>query len=165
MDVLRSRIIGVSHLVLRSNLARLSACMLFFVAGFNIYIGLYDTTLNQLNTLHHNLNWVLAALSVIAGILLVVKATSKPLVVLAGLVWPLIYLSSLVADVETKMCLGTNSNCYATVTGAYDYLVLGSRVEGWVLWPYTIRAVIILLLFVVMLTAIDLSLKRFGRQL
>lgn len=130
---------------------------MFGVAGFNIYIGLYDTTLGQLNTLHHNLDWVLAAIAIAAAILLLVKPGSRVMTLLAGAIWPVSYVISLFIDVETRLCLGTNFNCWPSVAGAYSYLILGSSVEGWVLWPLTIPVVIVLLLAVVVLSLISLG--------
>lgn len=148
----------------RNALARSAGILVMVVAVFNIYIALYDTTLVHLNSLHHNLNWLIAAISILAAIFLLAKPSSKILVVFSGLAWPLLYILSLYLDFETKMCLGTNINCWPTVSDAYDYLILGSRLEGWALWPYTIRVVIVLLLLATILSTVHLVRRSHARK-
>lgn len=140
-------------------LARTAGLLLLIVFGFNIYIGLYDTTLNLLSPLHHSLNWIIAGISFITAAVLFVKPGSRLWVSLGGVVWPILYIFSLFLDVDTLLCFGTNFSCWPSVADAYDYLILGSRAEGWVLWPYTMRVVISILIIVVILSALSLVLN------
>ncbi|MCL5068346.1 MAG: hypothetical protein M1368_08355, partial [Thaumarchaeota archaeon] len=91
---------------------------------------------------------------------LIVRPLSKIWRSLCGIAWPLVYIISLFLDVETLLCLGTNLACWPSVTDAYDYLILGSKVEGWVLWPYTIRVAISILVIVIILTTLALVMSR-----
>jgi hypothetical protein len=130
------------------------------VFGFNIYIALYDKTLSQLNTLHYSFDWLIGAIDLFAAIFLLVRPRSLTWLSLGGIAWPLIYITFLIIDVETLLCLGTDTSCWPSVGDAYDYLILGSRLEGWVLWPYTIRVIIVLLVVTLALATISLLMSR-----
>jgi hypothetical protein len=146
------------HTTSRAILSRGAGVSMLVVFGFNVYIALYDKTLSQLNSLHYSLNWLIVVIDLVAAIALVVRPHSLTWVSLGGIVWPLVYIIFLFVDVETLLCLGTYVSCWPSVGDAYDYLILGSRVEGWVLWPYTIRVVIILLIVVAVLAGASLSM-------
>jgi flagellar basal body-associated protein FliL len=130
--------------------------------AISVYIGLFDTTLAQANSLHEGLNWVIGALSLLAGVTLLLKSISSPSNVrwrlVAGVVWPATYLVSLFFDVETKLCFGTGVQCWPSIADSYDYLILNQSVEGWVLFPYTIRILIVLLALVMISTLSSLAI-------
>ncbi len=136
-------------------LARIDGVLLLGVFGINLYIGLYDTNL-PLSPVHYDLNWVIAAADLIAAVLLFVKHSSIIWKSLAGIVWPIVYVANLFIDVETRLCLGAAiSTCSPTTTDAYNYLILGSAGEEWVLWPYTIRLAIVLVILVLIFTLVS----------
>lgn len=143
---------------LQKFLSRFGGFLLIVVFAFNIYVGLYDTTLNKLSPTHHSLNWLIAVVCLIAAILLFLRPRSRLWIALSGIAWPLVYIFSLFLDVETLLCLGTNFSCWPSVGDAYDYLILGSRIEGWVLWPYTMRFVISILVITVILSILSIGL-------
>jgi hypothetical protein len=145
-----------------SILPRCASASVVAVFAFNVYIALYDKTLSRLNSLHYSFNWIIVIIDFAAAVMLIVRPRSVIWVSLGGIVWPLIYISFLFVDFETLLCLGTNISCWPSVRDAYDYLILGSRVEGWVLWPYTIRVVISLLVVTVVLAAFSLLLSKRG---
>ena len=143
-----------SNLTARPELlaSRAAASLMLCVFAINVYIGLYDTVLFKLDKLHYYLNWGIAAVDLTASVILIAFYSSQVLVSLAGLAWPVVYIVSLFLDVQTSLCAGTNYlNCWPSVTDAYKYLILGSRTEGWVLWPYTTRIAIALLLIIAVL--------------
>jgi len=130
------------------------------VFGINVYIGLYDTNLAQISPMHQQLNWVIAAADLIAALFLLAKPKSMILKVLGGIVWPVLFIGSLVLDVETRLCLGAPANtCLPSVSLAYQYLILGSKGQEWVLWPYTIRLGISLAVLTFVLTLISLYFR------
>ena len=143
----------------RALTSRTSAIVLSVVFGLNIYIGLYDTTLNRLSPLHYSLNWLLAAMTLLSALILLIRPLNVVLSTLGGIVWPSAYVTSIFVDVETKMCLGTHVGCWPSMADAYDYLILGSRLEGWVLWPYTMRMIIGLLVMAAILAMASLILR------
>lgn len=147
-------------MILQRILSRSAGYLLTLVFGFNVYIGLYDSTLNKLSPLHHSLNWGIAVVSLVAAIVLILRPSNEVWISLSGIAWPFVYIFSLLVDVETLLCLGASSGCWPTVRDAYDYLILGSRVEGWVLWPYTMRVIISILIIAIFLSASSLVLKR-----
>ena len=127
------------------------------VFGINVYIGLYDTNLSGLSPLHYELNWAIAGADIIAAAILFAKPGSLFWKSLAGIVWPIVYVANLIIDVETRLCLGTPATtCSPSVSDAYNYLILGSAGEEWVLWPYTIRVAISLVIIVLVLTAFSI---------
>ena len=137
-------------------LVRAGGIILLGVFGINLYIGLYDTNLSELSLLHSELNWLIAAADLIAAIILFVKPGSLIWKSLTGIVWPIVYVANLFVDVETRLCLGSSaSTCSPTVSDAYKYLILGSAGEEWLLWPYTIRLAIVLVIAVLILTCIS----------
>jgi len=141
-------------------LARAAGVVMLGVFGINVYIGIYDTSLAQLSPTHAQLNWVIATADLIATVLLFVKPRSLIWKTLAGMVWPLAYVGSLFLDVETRLCLGASAtSCFPSTTDAYNYLILGSSGEEWVLWPYTIRLAIALAVLVLVLTVGSLYFK------
>jgi hypothetical protein len=130
------------------------------VFGINVYIGLYDTSLSQLSPLHWELNWLIAVVDLIAVVVLLAKPRSIAWKSLAGIVWPIVYVVNLFIDVETRLCLGAPaSSCSPTVSDAYQYLILGSSDQEWVLWPYTIRLAIALAVLVLILASLSLYLR------
>jgi FtsH-binding integral membrane protein len=142
-------------------LARIGGVLMLGVFGINVYIGLYDTNLAQISPTHQQLNWVIAAADLIAALFLLAKPRNLILKSLGGIVWPVIYIGSLFLDVETRLCLGAAANtCFPTVSDAYQYLILGSKSETWVLWPYTIRLGIALAVIVFVLAIASLSFRK-----
>ena len=130
------------------------------VFAINIYIGVYDTNLAQLSPMHAQLNWVIAAADLVAAILLFIKPRSTIWRILAGIIWPIAYVGSLFLDVATRLCLGADpTSCFPTTTDAYNYLILGSASEQWVLWPFTIRLAIGLAVLVLVLTSVSLYFR------
>ena len=123
----------------------------------NVYIGLGDKTLQQYNMTHLYLNWLIAVCDIIAVVFLFAIPRDTFLVLLAGVAWPIVYIGSLALDVATHLCLG-GGNCtlWPTTQSAYDYLILGSANQGWVLWPYTMITAISLLVAVVIISSISL---------
>jgi hypothetical protein len=130
------------------------------VFAINLYIALYDTNLSQLSPLHSELNWIIAIVDFVAAVFLLAKPASLLWKSFAGIVWPIVYIGSLVLDVETRLCLGSSaSTCAPTVSDAYNYLILGSSLEDWVLWPYTMRLAIGLVVIAIILSVISLTLQ------
>src|SRR5579862_6967981 len=132
------------------------------VFGVNVYIGLYDTNLTQISPVHAQLNWVIAAADLLAAIFLLVKPGNMIFKSLGGIVWPVFYVLNLFIDVETRLCLGepqTVAYCSPSVSDAYQYLILGSAGQEWVLWPYTIRFAIGLAMVVLILTLLSLKFR------
>lgn len=128
------------------------------VFAINVYIGLYDKNLSQVS-LHWYLNWVVAVLTIIAAILLLSRPLNAPIVALAGIVWPIVYVASLAVDVYTRMCLGT-SFCWPSRTAAFQYLILNNPNApggGWKLFPYTIPMALGLLLVTFILSIIAVA--------
>jgi len=146
---------------MRSSLvARLGGVVMLGVFGINVYIGLYDTSLAQLSPLHWELNWLIAVVDLVAAVVLLVQLRNTILNSFAGIVWPVVYVANLLLDVETRLCLGTPvSTCSPTVSDAYQYLILGSASEEWVLWPYTIRLAIALVILTLILVSIAFFTK------
>jgi hypothetical protein len=132
---------------------------MFGAFAITAYIGLYDTTLAQEDPLHHELTWGLGIITLIAGIILILKPRSLVWRVITGVVWPSLYLLSLGFDVQTKLCFGTNVHCWPSVPDSYDYLILNERVEGWVLSPYTSRTLIGFLLVTIFLVAASIFIS------
>ncbi len=125
------------------------------VFALNAYIGAKDTSLAQLQPAHETANSLMAFLDLVsASILLAYGRGRVRLILLSGVVWPCVFLLSLFADIETRMCLFTGTNCFASVGDSYQYLIMGSIAEGWKLWKYTIPAALILLLFAALLSTV-----------
>ena len=95
---------------MRRSLSRISGVLLFGGFILTIYIGLYDANLSTYSISHYYLNWVIAAVDLLAVVFLFVKGASKIWVLLAGIIWPLVYFASLVVDFETRLCLGSTLN-------------------------------------------------------
>ena len=144
---------------MRSALSRISG--LFLVGGFvlTVYIGFFDANLSTYSSLHYYLNWVIAAVDLIAIAMLFIKSKSTIWVLLAGVAWPLLYFASLVVDFETRLCLGQNVNCWPSVADAYQYLILGSQAQGWTLWTYTVPVQIALMSIPVILSIVNVVKK------
>lgn len=124
------------------------------VFSLNAYIGLKDTVLFKLQPTHQGLNFLIAAVSLVASSFLLYYSGGRRIwIVIAGVVWPLVYLLSLLADVESRMCLFSGQHCFTTVKVSFQYLILGRLSNGWLLWPYTMISVIVLLSLVVVLSA------------
>jgi hypothetical protein len=142
-------------------LARIGGVLMLGVFGINVYIGLYDTNLAQISPVHQQLNWVIAAADLIAALFLLVKPRSLIFKTLGGIIWPVLYIGSLFIDVETRLCLGAAaSTCLPTVSDAYQYLILGSQAQEWVLWPYTIRLGIALAVLSLVLSLVSLYFRK-----
>ncbi len=130
------------------------------IFGVNLYIGLYDTNLSQVSPVHTELNWVIVAADLLAAIFLLVKPGNLIFKSLGGIVWPIFYVANLFIDVETRLCLGgAETTCSTTVSDAYQYLILGSAGQEWVLWPYTIRFAIGLAVAVLILSLVSLKFR------
>ena len=146
--------------------SRLSGVLLLGVFAVNLYLGLYDTNLSQYNSLHYDLNWLIAAASLVAGIVLILRPRWKLWIALGGVAWPVLYVISLAVDVETKLCSGAPStSCWPSHTAAFDYLILNeaniphASGFGWKLAP-VIPVAIGLLAVVFIISAISLSMLR-----
>jgi len=131
------------------------------VFAINVYIGLYDTNLSQLNSAHWDLNWLIAVADLVAATILLVGPGNFVWKLLAGILWPIVYVASLVLDVETRLCLGSQASaCSPTVSDAYQYLILGRAGQEWILWQYTIPLAIALVLLTLILTLLTLYLSQ-----
>jgi hypothetical protein len=120
----------------------------------NDYLGAYDTNLSQFNTIHWDLNWVIAVVTLAAGLLLIAKPGSVKWVVLAGLLWPIVYLLSLGFDVATRLCSFASSNsCWPDQGSAFQYLILNNANLpgglGWQLLPVMPVAIVLLVVVIV----------------
>ena len=82
--------------------ARIAGVLTLGVFAANVYIGLYDKVLQEVKV-HWYLDWVIAALSLVAAGLLLAKPLTRWTVVLGGVVWPVVYVASLGFDVYTKL--------------------------------------------------------------
>lgn len=134
---------------------------MFGVFGINLYIGLDDTNLSSISPVHAEVNWVIAAADLFAALFLLAKPRNLILKGLGGIVWPVLYIGTLLIDVETKMCLGAAAKtCLPSVSDAYQYLILGSASQDWVLWPYTIRLGIALAVIVFVLSILSLYFRK-----
>jgi hypothetical protein len=151
---------GVSRSMRSPAPSRVSAILMIGVFFINVYIGLFDTTLQQYNVAHLYLNWLMAAVDVIAAGLLFARPLERFLVVLGGIVWPIIYIASIAVDVETRLCLGGGNCLLPNTAAAYDYLILGYSDLGWVLWPYTIITAISLLSGIIVISVAALIEER-----
>ncbi len=143
-----------------SVIVRASGVILIGVFLANLYIALYDKNLSLFNQLHYYLNWIITAMSLVAAIIILAKPLSVKLVLLAGIIWPVVYVGGLAADVESRLCLGTSANCWPDTNSAFQYLILNNpnvpNGYGWMLWPYTIPTALILLALVVIISAFSL---------
>jgi len=157
-----------SNVVLQSTtLSRISGILLLGVFAVNIYLGLDDTNLRQLNPSHYDLNWLIAIVSLVAGLLLILRPKSRTWLTLGGIVWPVVYVLSLGVDVETKLCSGApSSSCWPSHTAAFDYLILNyasipnvPSYFGWKLAP-VMPVAIILLAIVFILSLVSVNLMR-----
>ena len=138
---------------MRTLASLISGCLLLGGFAITTYIGIFDSNLLTYSMIHYYLNWASAAVDLIAAGFLFVRARSRLWVILAGVVWPLVYFASLILDFETRLCLGSNINCWPSVADAYQYLILGSAAQGWTLWPYTIPLQIVLMSIAIVLSA------------
>jgi hypothetical protein len=136
----------------------------------NVYVGLYDTNLSKYNGVHYDLNWVIALVTLVAAALLLSRPSSRTWVLLAGVVWPLVYIISLFADASTKLCSGAPaSNCWPSTSAAFDYLILneanisGASGYGWKLAP-VIPVAIALLVVVIILSLVGALSTKMGRS-
>lgn len=140
-------------------LSRISGILIFGGFVFTAYIGFFDSNLSTYSSLHYYLNWVIAAVDFVAVCILFIKSEGRIWVLLAGVVWPLLYFASLVLDFETRLCLGQTINCWPSVADAYQYLILGSQVQGWTLWTYTVPVQIALMSIAVVLSLVNIMKK------
>lgn len=132
---------------------RLSGVLMLGVFSVNAYIGLKDTELSKLQPLHETANFVIAILDLVAASILLYYASGRrSWIFLSGVTWPLVYLLSLFADVESKMCLFSGQNCFSSVNTSFQYLILGERSQGWRLWPYSMITAIFLLSSIIALS-------------
>jgi hypothetical protein len=135
-------------------LPRFAGVLMLGVFSINSYIGLKDVALSKLQPAHEGANFLIAVIDLAAASLLLSYAQGKPVwIMMAGIVWPAVYFLSLAADIQSKLCLFTNVNCFASVQVAYEYLILGQASQGWVLWPYTFPTAIALFLLITGLSA------------
>ncbi len=136
------------------------------VFSVNSYIGLKDTELFKLQPIHETANFILALLDLIAAaILLYYSGGRRSWILLCGVAWPFAYLLSLIVDVESRMCLFSERNCFSSVNTSFRYLILGEHSQGWELWPYTmITAIVLLLLIVAFSFVYYLRTKRKGSK-
>jgi hypothetical protein len=144
-------------------LTRIGGVLILGVFGINVYLGLYDSNLQlAVNRTHYEINWVLAAASLIAALFLLAKPRNLILKSLGGIIWPVLYIGSLFLDVETKLCLGSSSAaCFPSVSAAYQYLILGSSaIVPQTIWPYTIRLGIALAVITLVLTLVSLYFRK-----
>ncbi len=154
------------------NITRFGGILLLGVFALNVYIGLYDNFLRTLQPLHWDINWVLAVANLVAGLLLIVFSRKLGLVVLAGIIWPIVYVLSLGVDVYTRLCIGgSQANCWPTRTAAFDYLILNepkipnAAGYGWQLFQGTIPIALALLLIAFIISAISaFSLRKGSRK-
>ena len=133
------------------------------VFSINAYIGLKDVVISQLQPSHEAANALFAIIDFVAATILIIYGNRKPLwTILAGIVWPVTFILFILADIESKLCLFTNVNCFATVSDAYRYLILGQEAEGWKLWPQTMETALVFLFAIVGLSlSYDLLVRRF----
>lgn len=125
------------------------------VFSVNAYVGLKDTELFNLQPIHEAANFILALFDLVAAsILLYYSGGRRFWILLSGVGWPLAYLLSLMTDVESRMCLFSEQNCFSNVYASFRYLILGDHSQGWMLWPYTMITAIALLLLVVAFSGI-----------
>ncbi|MGI0078739.1 MAG: hypothetical protein ACRECH_03870 [Nitrososphaerales archaeon] len=143
----------------KNMLTRIAGVLMLGVFAINVYLGLYDTNLSSLNSLHYYLNWVIAVVSLVAAGLLLSMPRSKMWVALGGILWPIVYVGSLAADVETYLCSGAPaSSCWPNHTAAFEYLILNySNIPGakgfeWKLAP--VMPIALALLFIVFVLSI-----------
>lgn len=116
------------------------------VFSLNAYIGLKDSVLSKLQPAHQGGNFIIATVDIVSAAFLLYYGQGKRIwVLLAGVVWPMVYLFALWADVESRLCLFTGLNCFTNVQVSFEYLILGSANQGWRLWPLTMLTVILLL--------------------
>ncbi|MFI5450510.1 MAG: hypothetical protein ACHQ03_12180 [Candidatus Bathyarchaeia archaeon] len=146
-------------------LTRVSGILLIFVFAINMYLGIDDSNLKMV-MVHYDINWVIAAASLVGAVFLLLKPKSMIFVLLGGIIWPILYAISLGVDVETKMCLGAPSTyCEPSHTAAFDYLVLNNAninipsSYSWVAAP-VIPIAILLLAVVFILSLISLNSMR-----
>lgn len=142
-------------------LARIGGISMLGVFGINVYIGLFDSNLAQISPQHQTLNWVIATADLIAALFLLAKPRNMIFKGLGGILWPVVFIGSLFLDVETRLCLGAPSNtCVDTVAHAYQYLILNSASQEWVLWPYTIRLAISLAVLTFVFSIASLNFRK-----
>ncbi|HVB12787.1 MAG TPA: hypothetical protein VNE86_06610 [Nitrososphaerales archaeon] len=132
------------------------------VFSINTYIGLKDVVISQLQPSHEAANALLAIIDFLAATILIIYGNKKPFwTTLAGIVWPATFLLFILADIESKLCLFTNVNCFATVGDSYRYLIQGQAAEGWKLWQYTMETALAFLFVVIGLSlSYDLLVRR-----
>ncbi len=149
-----------------ATLSRVGGILMLGVFLVNVYLGLYDTNLSKFNPLHYELNWVIAVATLVAAALLLAMPASRLSVLLAGVLWPLIYIASLMVDVSTQLCSGAPaSSCWPSTSAAFDYLILnqasipGADGYGWMLAP-VIPIAIVLLVVVLLLSLASILMAR-----
>jgi plastocyanin len=121
--------------------ARIAGVLTLGVLAANVYIGLYDKVLQEVKV-HWYLDWIIAAATLVSAGLLLAKPSTRWTVVLGGVVWPVVYVSSLGFDVYTKLCAGVSQNyCLSSRTAAFQYLILNNpnaQGQRWTLFHYTV---------------------------
>ena len=124
------------------------------VFSLNAYVGMKDTTMFQLQPVHQGANFIIAALDFIAAAFLLYYGQGKRIwTLLAGVVWPAVYLFLLLVDIESRLCLFTGQHCFSSVKVSFEYLILGDSSQGWVLWRFTMPSAIVLLLIILVLSS------------
>ncbi len=130
------------------------------VFSINSYIGLKDGVLAKLQPAHQGANFVMALIDLVAASILLFYGSGKRMwILLAGVAWPAAFLFFLLADVESRMCLFTNVNCFASVNDSFQYLILGNSSQGWLLWSYTIPTAIFFQLLIIGLSLFQFKFK------
>lgn len=125
------------------------------VFSLNTYIGLKDTVMSKLQPMHQSANFVIATVDLVSASLLIYYGKGKRTwVLLSGVFWPIGYFLALFIDTESKLCLFSGQNCFKSVGVSFEYLILGSAAQGWLLWPYTMITVISLLTVILILSVV-----------
>ena len=134
---------------------RVSGVLMLGVFSLNAYVGMKDTTMFQLQPVHQGANFIIAALDFIAAAFLLYYGQGKRIwTLLAGVIWPAVYLFLLLVDIESRLCLFTGQHCFSSVKVSFEYLILGDSSQGWVLWPFTMPTAIVVLLVILVLSSL-----------
>lgn len=163
---------GIDCKLAEKGLGRVAGILLLGVFAINTYLGVFDSNLKgQLTSstngipLHWYINWVIAAITLVAAVTLISSPLSALWVTLSGIVWPIVYVGGLGFDVYTRLCAG-GGYCWPSKTAAFQYLILNNPNApggGWNLFPFTIPTAIGLLFIAWVLSAWALYSIRKGR--
>lgn len=154
-DRSRSSNLASTQYALSDNLRKVGGVLMLGVFLINAYISLFDRTLAQYNRTHLYANWAIVAIDLVATLILLSKFLQGiRWTIVSGIVWPLVYITSLGIDIE--MDLGV-PKLWPTPFSSYQYLILGDPAQGWVLWKYTMPTAILLLVLIVALSSISVA--------